>query len=263
MASLSINLLGTFQVAVGGRQLSFATDKCRALLAYLAVEANRPHRRQTLAGLLWPEKPEAVARANLRQTLHRLLATLEAVSNHSVPLIISYQDIQFHQCRELWLDIAEFRASLGAYRSHCGQGLPLCSHCLEALKRAASLYQGDFMAGFSLSDSPPFEVWQLSMQERYHRQATEILTTLGGFFEGIGSSNQAARYAHRLIDLEPWRESYHRLLMRNLVKAGQRQEALACYERCRKLLVDELGVEPSAETTRLFKNIVDGVAVGE
>ena len=58
MAHLSISLLGTFQVILDGKQVTaFESDKVRALLAYLAVESDRPHRRETLACLLWPERP--------------------------------------------------------------------------------------------------------------------------------------------------------------------------------------------------------------
>ena len=55
---LSICLLGSFQVTLQGRSVTgFPSDKARSLLAYLAVEADRSHRRETLAGLLWPEFP--------------------------------------------------------------------------------------------------------------------------------------------------------------------------------------------------------------
>ena len=73
MAHLSIRLLGPFQVTlVGEPATGFATDKARALLAYLAVEADRPHRREALAGLLWPDYPERSARTSLRSALANL-----------------------------------------------------------------------------------------------------------------------------------------------------------------------------------------------
>ncbi len=70
MAHLAISLLGHFEVTLDGRPLTrFGTDKTRALLAYLAAEADRAHRREMLAGLLWPECPEAAAHHNLSQSL--------------------------------------------------------------------------------------------------------------------------------------------------------------------------------------------------
>jgi DNA-binding SARP family transcriptional activator len=68
MTRLIISLLGSFQVTLGGSPVTdFATDKARALLAFLAVEADRPHRREALAGLLWPDQPQRKANQNLRQ----------------------------------------------------------------------------------------------------------------------------------------------------------------------------------------------------
>jgi hypothetical protein len=69
---LQINLLGPVEVRLAGADLTpTLSRKVKALLAYLAVEAERPHPRASLAGLLWPERPETVARQNLRQSLLR------------------------------------------------------------------------------------------------------------------------------------------------------------------------------------------------
>ena len=73
MAQLEISLLGSIQVTLDGQPVTgFKSNKVRALLAYLAVEAEKPHRRETLAGLFWPERPEREALGNLRYTLSDL-----------------------------------------------------------------------------------------------------------------------------------------------------------------------------------------------
>ena len=80
MSRWELSLLGDFRVELDGSPVSdFGTDKARALLAYVCVEASRAHRRDALAGLLWPEQPDEVARHNLRQTLYRLRQVLEGV----------------------------------------------------------------------------------------------------------------------------------------------------------------------------------------
>ena len=77
MTRLVVRLLGGFRVEVDGEAVyGFETDKARALFAYLIVEADRPHRRETLASLLWPERPDTIARANLRQALVRVRRAL-------------------------------------------------------------------------------------------------------------------------------------------------------------------------------------------
>jgi len=75
MPHLSIALLGTIHVTLDGEPVTdFKSDKVRALLAYLAVEADRTHRRDALAGLLWPEQSNRDARSNLRYTLYETSA---------------------------------------------------------------------------------------------------------------------------------------------------------------------------------------------
>ena len=73
MGTLHISILGTFHVTQDGKAVTgFDSDKARALLAYLAIEADRPHRREKLAGLFWPEQTDKRARANLSQVLFSL-----------------------------------------------------------------------------------------------------------------------------------------------------------------------------------------------
>ena len=73
MPHLQLTLLGAFQATLDGQPVvGFESNKVRALLAYLAVEADRPHPRATLAGLLWPERPDCDALANLRYALSNL-----------------------------------------------------------------------------------------------------------------------------------------------------------------------------------------------
>jgi DNA-binding SARP family transcriptional activator len=73
MPHLSLSLLGSFQVVLDDQPITeLKSDKARALLAYLSVEAEQTHRCDRLAGLLWPDWPDANARANLRHALNTL-----------------------------------------------------------------------------------------------------------------------------------------------------------------------------------------------
>ena len=73
MPHLQLTLLGAFQATLDGQPVvGFESNKVRALLAYLAVEADRPHPRATLACLLWPERSDCDALANLRYALSNL-----------------------------------------------------------------------------------------------------------------------------------------------------------------------------------------------
>jgi DNA-binding SARP family transcriptional activator len=257
MSHLAIALLGSFRVTLDDVPLiSFATDKVRALLAFLAVEANRPHRREALIDLLWPDRPSAAARNNLRQALYQLRHTLATSPDPTPHLLVTAKEVQFDPASDHWLDVAQFERCLSTSRAHHHPpDQILCPDCLARLETAVALYRGDFLAGFSLAHCPRLDWWQLTTQEACYRQALEALTWLAGYYEAQMDYTRVSSYARNKIELEPWCESAHRRCMRALALNGQRGEALRQYEICREQLVREMGVEPSAETTRLYQQI--------
>lgn len=258
MSCLTISLLGPLQAVRDGEPVTrFGADTAQALLAYLAMHAQTPCRREALAGLLWPDRPQAAAFRDLRQALSRLrqaLGEADAASASDPPLLQATREtIQLH-LDDLWLDAALFDQALAACRQHAHRRLDACRACMQRLEAAAELCRGEFMAGFSL-DSALFEEWLRAEREHYHRQAMEALGCLASYHERRGELERVQRCAERQLALEPWCEGAHRQAMRTLALRGQRDAALAQYETCRRVLAEELGVEPEAETTALWERI--------
>src|SRR5512146_996661 len=107
MAHLTLGVLGALQVTLAdGETVKFRSDQTRALLAYLAVEGDRPHRRDALTGLLWPDEPEQTARHNLRQALFSLRQALGDPAAHPSYLHITRNEIQFNTASDYALDLA-------------------------------------------------------------------------------------------------------------------------------------------------------------
>ena len=260
MIQLDLALFGSFAASVAGEPITqFRTDKMRALLAYLALNGERPFRRDTLATLLWPERPDDVARRNLRQTVHRLRQLLDAVapSLGTHLLTTTRQTVQLNS-QYVRLDVMQFQRHLHACETHSHTHLHGCTHCLTLMQDAVTLYQGDMLEGFNLKDAFPFEEWLFMQREQYQQQLLELLDKLTLAYEQQGGYEQAQRYATQQISLAPWRESAHRQLMRLYQRQGQRSHALAKYENCVQLLAQELGVGPSAETVQLWQQIKEG-----
>src|SRR5689334_24858663 len=115
LAPVSLSLLGGFRAERNAEPIAaFESNKVRALLAYLAVEAARPHQRSTLAGLLWPDHPEELARTNLRHVLRQLRQTLGDQDAAAPLLLTSQQTIQINPSSTFTLDVARFVALLAA-----------------------------------------------------------------------------------------------------------------------------------------------------
>jgi predicted ATPase/DNA-binding SARP family transcriptional activator len=258
MPRLSLALLGPLQVILDGAPISaFESDKVRALLAYLAVEADRPHRRDALAGLLWSDRPERAAHLNLNQALANLRGAIGDRTATPSFLSITRETVQFNRASDYELDVEIFTALLAACEQHLHRHPETCTSCVQRLRQAADLYRGSFLAQFFLSDSAAFEEWALLKREWLQRRALRALGCLADYHERRRDYEQAQHYIRRQLELDAWREESHRQLMRVLALSGQRSAALAQYERCRRALADELGVEPAEETTALYERIRD------
>src|SRR5690349_16725757 len=117
MTHLMLNVLGGLRVWMEDVPIqSFESDKVRALLAYLAVEANRSHRREKLIGLLWPDSPEEVARHNLSQALFNLRLVLGDHTAKPPYLLITRDTIQFNCESDYSLDLDQFNVCVDLWK---------------------------------------------------------------------------------------------------------------------------------------------------
>jgi DNA-binding SARP family transcriptional activator/predicted ATPase len=238
---LELVLLGTLEICQDGVLMTdFKSSKARALLGYLAV-TGQAHARPALVGLLWGDMPERKARMNLSQALTTLRRSF---GKH---LTITRQTVEFNRDSDYWLDVEVFEAAAAE-----GE--------IEALQAAVQLYRGDFLDGFYVRQASEFELWVLSQRARLRELALKALHTLAGYYAAQGEAGyeKAIDTVKHLLILEPWQEEAHRQLMHLLALSGQRSAALVQYEHCRRVLIEELGVEPAAETSVLYEQIRDG-----
>ncbi len=256
MSHLSVDLLGPLQVSLDGIPITeLESTRVRVLLAYLVVEANQPHSRTSLVGLLWPDYAEESARHNLRQALFKLRYIIG--DHHSNPsyLLVTRETIQFNRESDYSLDIDQFNDyffTCEEHLSHCKEDCPVRAARLEEMVK---LYRGDFLKQLLLDDSEEFEEWTLVKREGFHQRVLEAHDYLANYYDLHGDYKAAHRHASRQLELDPWREEAHRQMMRALAMEGQRSAALDQYETCRSLLSKELDVEPSEKTRELYEQI--------
>ena len=255
MSCLELFLLGSYQIKLDHQPITgIKTDKARALLAYLAEERKRSHRRQVLAGLLWPDFPESSARESLRHALANLRQVLGDEHNPNPFILVDGDTLQFNPLSDFWLDVAVFEglaASTSDISSSSGA-------TLEILESAIFLYHGSFLEGFTLKDSPDFDNWTYVLRERYQGIASTILEKLANGYEQSKAFEKAIGYTKHRLELEPWQEEAYCKLMKLLALSGQCLAAMLQFEVCKRSLKDELGIEPSAKTIQLYESIRDG-----
>lgn len=258
---LALNFFGGFQAAIGHEPISESRAKrIEALLIYLAMEADRPHRREVLIGLLFPDMPDDTARTNLRQTLSRLRRAISDAKADPPFLLSSRESTQFNQASDHTLDVVQFQASLAGCEPHRGRREGDCADCMTLAATAVSHYKGPFLDGFFLEDSSAFEEWLLGYRQQFQAMALTVLDELTQFHERRGEYEQAANFARQQLAIEPWREPAQQQLMRALTLLGERNAALAAYQAFCQTLQEELDVEPLPETAALAEQIQEATA---
>jgi DNA-binding SARP family transcriptional activator/predicted ATPase len=239
MPPLHAHCLGRFTITHNSTPIRFTTDRAQALLATLLHHAPEPQRRDYLAYLMWPERPDQLARQNFRKTLSRLR---QATAPYDI-ILSDYHTVQLNPA-VIHSDLAEFRQALAGDKPTLAQ-----------LTHAADLYQGEFLHGFHLQDNPAFGEWLLLTREAWQRQARDILQQLIGQHIQAGQHPLAIPYAQRYVQMEPWDEAMHRTLLAALAATGQRAEALAHYHTYTAALQTELGIPPEPETVQLGQQL--------
>ena len=263
---LHIFLFGGFHLEYAGDALPpIPGQKPRALFSYLITYRHRAHSRDLLAGTFWPDLPNAKARRRLSHALWQIRHLLEPLPGPVPYLLTEAGTIQVNPKASYWLDVAEFEELVDweteqlvdrsedqptELPGHQVTDLPMYhSTHLPALRQAVELYTGDFLAGF-------YDDWVVIERERLREMFLAALSRLVASSKREGHYDEALRYAQRLAAADPLREEGHREVMRLCYLLGRDRDALQQYDLYRAVLAEELGVEPTATTTALYRKIV-------
>lgn len=258
---LNLRFLGTMHITFSdGHEPQIGTAKGKALFAFLATENDRPHLREQLAGMFWPEVDQKAALQSLRQALYALKQQFPPSSaypngDESPYLTITRQDVAFNFDSDHWSDVAIFSAHMRSVHRHSHTQLSACPECIARLEAAAELYKGEFLAGLTLSDADSFEEWRRSKADWFRTQTMQALGSIADFYEYRHEYAAAQHALRRLLELEPWDEGAHRRLIQILALDNQRAAALQQFENMRRILAKELGAEPSPESEQLFEQL--------
>ncbi len=236
---LELEFFGGFRISLGGRAVDVPFAKSRALLCYLVLNRGLQP-RESLAELLWGEFAEEDARTSLRARLSGLRRLLPDYFRADRDSIAFNHDLPFE------LDVIRFHDAIRSGEDS--------QKFLEAIE----LYRGDFLEGFHIPDAPTFEAWLMSTREQLREQALGVLQNLVLDSLAKDDLGLAHRNLLKLLELDPWREESHRQMMLVLALQGQRAAATAQYLVCCRVLSEELGLDPSPETTELFEKVRSG-----
>jgi WD40 repeat protein/class 3 adenylate cyclase len=237
---LQIRLLGQFDVRLDGKRILIPSRAGQLLLAYLTLTAGTSHRREKLAGMLWPDFAEETARKNLRHELWRIRKAISAQGLPGADYLMAEEfTITFNHESEYWLDVAQMERP----ESELGSLITNLAH-----------YQGELLPGF-------YEDWIVLERERvravFDTKMEQLLEQLVAAERWSTVQEQAERWLSLGQALEP----AYRALMHAYSARGDIAKVSSVYQRCMDELDEQFGLEPSAETRALYEGLLKGAQV--
>ncbi len=242
-ATFQFTLFGPPRLYVADESVSLAPQPA-AFGAFLVLNRQRRITREEIQTAFWPDAAPTHAQQRLRRTLYLLR---RAVQPHEHLIATEGNEIAIAPEASLWVDYEAFEAALmAAYRTDPPQTV--------ALAEAVALYTDDLLKDV-------YADWALLEREHAREQFLTALRHLMIACQGAGQWTDTIRYAHLLLEHDPFQEGAYQALMTAYAATGDRSAALRQYQQCVQVLADELAVEPLPETTRLADDIRQGRGV--
>jgi DNA-binding SARP family transcriptional activator/Tfp pilus assembly protein PilF len=238
-------LLGPLLVRRGGAVVPVTAGKQRVLLAALLLSANRVVSLDELNAALWGLAPPVSARATLQNYVKRLRQALGGTGGSRISTLPQGYMITVAVDE---LDVSRFEALQGWARKAADEGA--WDRAAVQLRRALSLWRGEPLAGVPsklLAEREAPRLAEMRLQAIEARIDADL---------HLGRHAGVIAELRQLAAVHPLRERLHALLMLALYRDGQQTEALAAYQRARRVLNEELGSEPWPELGRLQRQIL-------
>ncbi|HET9910023.1 MAG TPA: tetratricopeptide repeat protein [Anaerolineales bacterium] len=233
---LEVRLLGKFELKSDGKFVAIPSRPAQSLLAFLIMSAGTSHRREKLAGMLWPDSLEEAARSNLRSALWKIRKALPS----SVVVEYLFTDdltVAFNDSAEYWLDAAELAKATEKASAN-------------ELMTTLSLYYGELLPGF-------YDEWVVLEREHLSSVFEHHMARLMSSLESEHRWLDILDWGERWIKLGQKPEPAYRALMSAHAAKGDISKVAASYERCVKSL-KEFGIEPSEQTRNLYESLKSG-----
>lgn len=227
LETLHVRLLGTPSWTTAAGELPIPDPRAAVLIAMVALDGPLP--RTQAAERFWPHS-EGAARTNLRVLLHRL--------QHAAGVRVFAPGDRLALLPHVQVDVVG------------DEGL-FVERCLQLGASNLRLLQG-----IEFSDLPEASGWLATARQQMEQRALRALANWLEARHAHEDLNRAETIAELLIAMNPLSEPGYRALMRVLVERGDRAGALAVFERCRRLLDEQLGTPPDRQTTALHREIL-------
>ncbi|WKX71427.1 BTAD domain-containing putative transcriptional regulator [Streptomyces sp. XD-27] len=245
-------LLGPVTVATGRGELPLGPPKRRSVLAMLLLQPNTTLSVEQLTASLWEDEPPAHARTVIQGHVSKLRAALSegGAAEYGVELT-THGSAYLLRLPESLVDAHRFGELAALARPETAP-----EDAVGLLREALSLWRGPALTG--TVSTPPFAAAAHALEERRLAAVTALATAYGT----LGEHDRAAAALSPQAVAHPLREGLVAALMLALYRAGRQSDAIEWYHRTRRMLADELGVDPGERLRDAYEHILAGDRVG-
>jgi ATP/maltotriose-dependent transcriptional regulator MalT/DNA-binding SARP family transcriptional activator len=249
---LRFELLGGFRVRRAGwllEESAWQRPMAARVVRFLAIQGPSAVPEDALFEAFWTDRTSDSARQHLTVALSRARKVLDLPDAETSVIEARERTYRLRLGEHDSVDAAQFEhAAVAALAQRGGDRR-------DALERAAALWMGEPLP------EDRYATWSFAWRERLLEAYSQVLSALVEGYAAAGEHHDAIRSARALLEVDPGNERAHRQLMVAYARTGRTSYALRQYLECRRALVGELGVEPSAETSSLQARILAGEPV--
>lgn len=249
-----VRMFGGLEVTIGQKVLGerdWGKRKARLLFAMIAARRGADVPREQILDQLWPDLEPERARNNFYvvwSTMKAALTPEGETPGRTCPYVESFRG----RCRitrsAVRMDLDDLETAMVDLKA--AEEATDIEAVLDALRRISAAYRGDFLPGDVYEEcfGPLRDSYRFDFLSAMSRGAAKLIA--------LGEPAEALVFARRGLQVDSTREDLYQLALRAHIDSGQRSAAIETFLQCRSQLVDELGLDPSAETIALYEEIL-------
>lgn len=245
-----VKLLGELEISYKGKKISEKASKAKKiwnLLAYIVMHKNRLLLQSDLIDTIWSVDENNNPKSSLKTAMYRIRAMLSELAVDNEEFIISSRGAYSWNTEiECKVDSIEFeRICLESEKKELND-----EKRIALLRKAIDMYEGDFLKRFAS------DLWVIPLITHFHSLYVDKIKVLLMLLEKEKRFDEMEKYALNAIRIESYDEKIHCYLIKAFTKQGNNTAAIAHYNKATKILLANLGVQPSAELRNLYLDVL-------
>ncbi|MHB1323702.1 MAG: BTAD domain-containing putative transcriptional regulator [Coriobacteriia bacterium] len=223
--------------------------KARLLFLILLLKQRQDVPRDVLLERLWPDMDEEHAKRNFYVTWSTMKRALACGGPPSAAkLLVQCTGGVCRITRHVRTDLDDFDEALALLRA--ASASDDAGVVLSAARRLVDIYRGELLPG------DVYEEWFTEARERAKHDFCDAMMAAASIAESHSEAEAALLFLRKASAADAWREDVYQAMMRCQMNSGQRSRAIETYLSCRSRLTEDLGIDPSVETTRLYQAVL-------